>query len=244
MKFAFIRETDGENKGRPRQERFPVSFMCRMLEVPRSGYYAWLGRAPPARCSADAELTAEIVRIHEENEGRYGIDRVHRELARAGRAHSPRRVRRLARAAGLACVHPRPYKVTTRQDKASQRGLVDLAGRRFVPAGRDQLWYGDITYIRTMTGWAYMATVIDGYSRKVVGWSVAAHMREQLVTDAMAMAIRNRRPAIGEVVFHSDRPSTPARRSGTCAWETASSRPSAIPGHAMTTPRRNRGTPF
>jgi len=83
----------------------------------------------------------------EENEGRYGIDRIHRELARRGHAHSPRRVRRLARAAGLACVHPRPYKATTVQDKARQRGLVDLAGRQFVPEGADQLWYGDITYI-------------------------------------------------------------------------------------------------
>ena len=103
--------------------------MCQMLEVSRAGYYAWLGRARSARSAADAELTAEITRIHKEHEGRYGIDRIHRELARAGRAHSPRRVRRLARAAGLACVHPRPYKTTTVQDKASQRGLADLAGR-------------------------------------------------------------------------------------------------------------------
>jgi putative transposase len=102
-------------------------------------------------------------------------------------------------------VHPRPYKATTVQDRASQRGLVDLAGRQFVPAGRDQLWYGDITYIHTVSGWVYMATVIDGYSRKVIGWSVAAHMREGLVLDAMKMAIRGRAPGMGEVVFHSDR---------------------------------------
>lgn len=205
MRFAFIRSEDELNKGRPRDQRFPVSLMCGMLEVSRAGYYAWLSRSPSARSLADAELTAQIIRIHAENEGRYGIDRIHRELARNGRAHSPRRVRRLARAAGLACVHPRPYKTTTVQDKASQRGLTDLAGRQFVPEARDQLWYGDITYIHTMTGWAYMATVIDGYSRKVVGWAVAAHMREELVLDAMEMAVRSRRPGIGEVVFHSDR---------------------------------------
>ena len=205
MKFAFIRETDGESKRKPRNRRYPVSFMCGMLEVSRAGYYAWLKRELSARALKDEELTALIIGIGKENEGRYGIDRIHRELARRGHAHSPRRVRRLARAAGLACVHPRPYKATTIQDKGRQRGLVDLAGRQFVPEGPDQLWYGDITYIHTISGWVYMATVIDGYSRKVIGWSVAAHMREGLVLDAMKMAVRNRRPGIGEVVFHSDR---------------------------------------
>ena len=205
MKFTFIRETDEESKRKPREIRYPVSFMCGMLGVSRAGYYAWLVRGPSARALKDEELTALITGIGKENEGRYGIDRIHRELARRGHAHSPRRVRRLARAAGLACVHPRPYKATTLQDKARQRGLVDLVGRKFVPDARDQLWYGDITYIHTISGWAYMATVIDGYSRKVVGWSVARHMREGLVLDAMKMAIRSRRPAAGEVVFHSDR---------------------------------------
>lgn len=205
MKFAFIRETDEESKRKPREIRYPVSFMCGMLGVSRAGYYAWLVREPSARALKDEELTALITGIGKENKGRYGIDRIHRELARRGHAHSPRRVRRLARAAGLACVHPRPYKATTVQDKARRRGLVDLVGRQFVPESADQLWYGDITYIHTISGWAYMATVIDGYSRKVVGWSVASHMREGLVLDAMKMAVRSRRPAAGEVVFHSDR---------------------------------------
>jgi putative transposase len=205
VKFAFIRETDEESKRKPREIRYPVSFMCGMLGVSRAGYYAWLVREPSARALKDEELTALITGIGKENKGRYGIDRIHRELARRGHAHSPRRVRRLARAAGLACVHPRPYKATTVQDKARRRGLVDLVGRQFVPESADQLWYGDITYIHTISGWAYMATVIDGYSRKVVGWSVASHMREGLVLDAMKMAVRSRRPAAGEVVFHSDR---------------------------------------
>lgn len=205
MRFAFIRVEDEQNHGRPRDNRLPVSFMCAVLEVSRSGYYAWLKRAPSAGAVADAELTAEIVRIHREHKGRYGIDRICRELARTGRRHSPRRVRRLVRAAGLACVHPRPYKVTTRQARVARSGLVDLAGRQFVPAGKDQLWYGDITYLKTMTGWAYMATVIDGYSNKVIGWSVAGHMRQELVSGALQMAIATRRPAQGQVVFHSDR---------------------------------------
>jgi putative transposase len=205
VRFAFIRAEDERNGGRPRADRLPVSFMCAVLEVSRSGYYAWRKRPPPARAVADAELTAEVIRIHREHKGRYGIDRIHKELARAGRRHSPRRVRRLARAAGLSCVHPRPYKVTTRQARKRQAGLVDLAGRQFVPAGKNQLWYGDITYLKTMTGWAYMATVIDGYSNKVIGWSVADHMRQELVSGALQMAIAARRPARGHVVFHSDR---------------------------------------
>jgi putative transposase len=102
-------------------------------------------------------------------------------------------------------VHPRPYTVTTVQDEANCAGLVDLVGRDFVPPGKDQLWYGDITYIFTLAGWVYLAAVIDGYSRRMVGWAVADHMREELVMDALRMAIDNRRPKKGEVVFHSDR---------------------------------------
>lgn len=189
----------------PRDERFPVSFMCEMLEVSRQGFYQWKKRAPSARTRRDVSLTSLIVAIHDAHKGRYGIDRITAELARSGYPVSPKRVRRLARAAGLRCVHPRPYKATTVQDPASRLGLVDLVGRNFVPEAKDQLWYGDITYVFTMSGWAYLATVIDGFSRKVVGWSVADHMREELVIDALRMAVLNRRPGPGEVVFHSDR---------------------------------------
>jgi transposase InsO family protein len=205
VKFSFIAETNEENTGKPRGERFPVSFMCEVLDVSRAGYYAWVKREQSARERDDVELTRLITEIDAENHGRYGIDRIHREPAGRGHRHSPKRVRRLARAAGLTCVHPRPYKATTVRDRANQRGLVDLVDRRFVPPGQDQLWYGDITYIHTMRGWAYLATVIDGYSRKVVGWSIDRHMRESLVCDALTMAIHHRRPAVGEVAFHSDR---------------------------------------
>lgn len=171
----------------------------------RAGFYAWLKRDRSARVVQDEELTATIVAIDREHEGRYGIDRIHGELARRGHRHSPKRVRRLARAAGLRCVHPRPYKTTTVQATVSPSGLVDLVDRAFVPDGPDEIWYGDITYLHTITGWVYLATVIDGYSRKVVGWSIATHMRTELVADALTMAIQNRRPEPGQVVFHSDR---------------------------------------
>ena len=245
MKFTFIRETDEESKRKPREIRYPVSFMCGMLGVSRAGYYAWLVREPSARALKDEELTALITGIGKENEGRYGIDRIHRELARRGHAHSPRRVRRLARAAGLACVHPRPYKATTLQDKARQRGLVDLVGRKFVPDARDQLWYGDITYIHTISGWAYMATVIDGYSRKVVGWSVARHMREGLVLDAMKMAIRSRRQRPARwYSIPTAAASTLARSSAGCAWQMASSRRSGTPASAMIMLQPSRSTRY
>lgn len=205
MKFSFIADMAEENKRKPREERFPVAFMCRMLDVSRQGYYSWVKHEPSKRKLDDEKLADLITGIHDENKGRYGIDRIHRELAKRGYRVGPRRVRRLARSAGLACVHPRPYKVTTVQGEAGGGGLVDLVGRDFVPPAKDELWYGDITYIWTLSGWAYLATVIDGYSRRMVGWAVANHMREELVIDALRMAVANRRPKEGQVVFHSDR---------------------------------------
>lgn len=205
MKFAFIRDLDGEEQRKPRRDRIPVSLMCEVLDVSRAGYYAWLKRDVSDRAIADAELTELITQIHKEHEGRLGIDRLVAELAKRNRRHSPDRVRRLARAAGLSCVHPRPYKATTVRDEANSDGLVDLVGRDFVPDGPNQLWFTDITYIGTWTGWAYLASIIDGYSRKVVGWSVESHMRTSLVTDALRMAIYRQQPGVGEVVIHSDR---------------------------------------
>lgn len=205
MRFAFISEIAGENVRKPRAERVPISLVCEVLGVSRQGYYAWARREESARATEDAEITELLLAFDRKHKGRYGIDRFTAELARHGRRHSPKRVRRLARAAGLVCVHPRPYRVTTRQDRANQRGLVDLVGRRFVPDAQDQIWYGDITYIKAMDGWLYLATVIDGYSRKVVGWAIADHMRDDLVCEALRFAIKRRRPKIGEVIMHSDR---------------------------------------
>jgi transposase InsO family protein len=204
VKFAFIRDLDEEEHRKPRKDRISVSLMCEVLDVSRSGFYAWLKRDRPDREKDDAELTEVIKKIHEDHKGRLGVDRLVAELAKLGRQHSPRRVRRLARAAGLTCVHPRPYRgATTIQDNANNDGLVDLVGRKFVPDGPNQLWFTDITYIRIWGGWAYLAAIIDGYSRKVVGWSVDSHMRTSLVTDALRMAIERQRPGIGDVVIRA-----------------------------------------
>jgi transposase InsO family protein len=205
VKFAFICDLDEEERRKPRKERIPVSLMCEVLEVSRSGFSAWLTRAKSDRMKKDAELAVVIKKIHDDHEGRWGIDRLGAELAKLGCRHSPKRVRRLARAAGLSCVHPRPYRATTVPAEANPDGLLDLVERDVVPEGPNQLWFTDITYIRTWNGWAYLASMVDGYTRKVVGWSVDSHMRTSLVTDALAMAIGRQRPGIGDVVIHSDR---------------------------------------
>ena len=130
-------------------------------------------------------------------------------------------------------MHPRPYSATTLQDPANARGLVDLVGRDFRPGAKDQLWVGDITYIHTMSGWAYLATVIDGYSRKVVGWLVADHMREELVIDALGMALA---PPAGDrggrVPF---RPRKPVHLAGF---------PGSVPGKGMIPSVGQTGTCF
>lgn len=187
----------------PRED--PGELMCQVLQVSRPGYYAWLQRQPSRREREDGELTERIVQLHREHAGRLGVQRLVAELAKQGHHHSPKRVRRLARAAGLSCVHPRPYRATTVGDQANPDGLVDLVERQFVPAAADELWFTDVTYIKTWTGWAYLAAVIDGCTRKVVGWALDTHMRTSLVTDALAMAITRQRPAIGQCVVHSDR---------------------------------------
>jgi putative transposase len=177
--------------------------MCRMLRVSRQGFYQWRHRPPSQRQLDDAALTERIYKIHTGHGGRVGVRRIHDELRRAGVACSHKRIHRLMRTAGLRGVHPRPYKRTTLPDRFDP-SLADLLARDFAPAAPNVAWVGDVTYIRTWTGWAFLATVIDCYSRKVVGFALADHMRTDLIIDALRMAIIHRNPPPG-VVFHSDR---------------------------------------
>lgn len=186
------------------EKAYSVVFMCRMLKVSRSGYYAWKKRGPSDRDVRDAELTEKLKTIHHDHDARLGVRRLHRELTDAGDRVSPKRVRRLARAADLHCCHPKPYKVTTEQDDTGS-GLVDLCGRDFSASQPDELWYGDVTYIKTWEGWAYLATVIDTYSRKVIGYAVASHFRSDLTVAALKSAIATRGGRVNGVIFHSDR---------------------------------------
>jgi putative transposase len=185
------------------EKAFPIAFMCRMLDVSRQGFYAWRTRPPARRELDDATLTARIAKIHAAHGGRLGVRRVRTELARAGVVCSHKRTHRLMRAAGLRSRHPRPYKRTTLPNRFDP-ALPDLLGRDWSPAAPNTAWVGDVTYIKTWQGWAYLATVIDCYSRRVVGFALAEHMRTDLIIDALRMAITHQNPPSG-VIFHSDR---------------------------------------
>jgi transposase InsO family protein len=195
VKFAAIAGWAEENA-------FPVDFMCRELGVSRSGYYAWIRRGVSDRSKKDAELIELIRSVHARLRGIPGVRRVHAELTALGHRLSPKRVWRLMRAAGLRGRYPRAWRRTT--VAGAPATAPDLIGRDFTADAPDQKWCGDITYVRTWNGWAFLATVIDLHSRMVVGWAMSDHMRTDLVVAALDMAIARRVPR-GEVIFHSDR---------------------------------------
>lgn len=177
--------------------------LCRLLGVSPSGYYAWRKRPPSARARADAALTTTIRAIHAGSRGTYGAPRVHAELADAhGVRCGRKRVARLMRADGLAGVCRRRSIRTTRRDEAAAAS-DDLVKRAFAATAPDRLWVADITYLPTWQGFLYLAVVVDACSRRVVGWSMAGHLRTELILDALDMAIARRRPADG-LIHHSD----------------------------------------
>lgn len=196
MKFAAIADWAASNA-------YPVSFMCRELGVSRSGYYAWRTAAPSQRSKDDAKLVAIMKKAHAHARGNPGVRRMRAGLAALGHRLSHKRVWRLMKLAGLRGRHPRAWRRTTiGGDKPVP--APDLIGRAFFAERPNEKWCGDITYVKTWDGWAYLATVIDLHSRKVVGWAIADHMRTELATAALDMAIATRRPPAG-VIFHSDR---------------------------------------
>jgi putative transposase len=182
---------------------YPVAFMCLQLGVSRSGFYAWRGAPPSERSRTDATLIAIMKQIHRRGRGNPGVRRMRAGLAALGHQLSHKRVWRLMKAAGLRGRHPKAWKRTTIPGQRPV-GAPDLIGRDFTAAGPNQRWCGDITYVKTWDGWAYLATVIDLHSRAVVGFALADHMRTDLVTAALDMALAHRRPPAG-VIFHADR---------------------------------------
>ena len=178
-----------------------IATMCRMLGVSPSGYYAWRRRKPSARSAVDAALTEKIRRFHDRSQGTYGVPRVHVDLVEDGHRVGRKRVARLMRRAGLRGVsRRRGVRTTVRSDH--QAPAPDLVDRVFRASGPNQLWVADITYIATWNGFLYLALVLDVWSRRVVGWAMATHLRTELVLAALEMAIVQRRP--GEVIHHSD----------------------------------------
>jgi putative transposase len=176
--------------------------MCRVLGISTSGYYAWVGREPSKRAREDEVLRKKIEAIHDESRGTYGRPRVHAEL-KEGNVHvGCKRVGRLMRQAGLRGVCRRKRYRTTVRDRGA-RPAPDLIDRNFTVKRPDQLWVADITYIPTWAGFLFLAVVLDAFSRRVVGWAMANHLRTELVLDALNMALGQRRPE--GVIHHSDR---------------------------------------
>ena len=184
------------------QADYPVQIMCRLLKVSRSGYYAWRDRPLSARARSDIALTGLIHRIHRRSRGAYGAPPIHAELADEHAVNVGRkRVARLMRAAQLRGVTPKAFVCTTLKDPSAVRAQ-DRVDRQFCADGPDRLWVADITYIPTWAGFLYLAVVLDVWSRRIVGWAMATHLRTELVLGALNMALAQRRPEA--VIHHSD----------------------------------------
>jgi putative transposase len=187
------------------QAEYPIATMCRLLGVSPSGYHAWVKRRPSRRAQADAAVIAQIRTAHAASRGTYGAPRVHAELAAQGIRVGRKRVARLMSQAGLAGVSRRKFVTTT--IKGESRQASDLVERNFAAEAPDRLWVADITYIPTWSGFLYLAVVLDAFSRRIVGWSMATTLATQLVLDALNMALVTRRPR--GVIHHSDQGSQP-----------------------------------
>ena len=183
------------------QASYSVATLCCVLGVSPSGYYAWREREPSARAKADAGLKVKIQAIHKHSRGTYGAPRIQAELNAEGTSVGRKRVARLMRRCGLAGVCRRRKRRTTLRDREA-RPAPDLVNRDFSATGPNRLWVADITYVPTWAGFLFLAVVLDAWSRRVVGWAMATHLRTELVLEALNMALWQRRPK--EVIHHSD----------------------------------------
>jgi putative transposase len=195
-----------------RKAEHSIKLMCRVLEVSRSGYHALAARPLSARGVEDVRLSARIGELHALRRGVYGSPRIWADLVlddgeRIGR----KRVERLMRQAGLSGLISKKYKATTVR-VPGVRVAEDLLDRQFAAGAPNRCWVADITYLRTWEGWLYLVAVQDLYSRRIVGWSMADHMRTELVSDALQMALARRRPDPGaDLAFRSRQPVRVAR---------------------------------
>jgi putative transposase len=222
-------------------KEFPVTFMCDQLGVVRQGYYRWRATGPCERERTDAELTETIREIHRDLHGNPGVRRVRAELIARGVRVAAKRVWHLMKTAGLRGRHPRAWKKTT---VAGQRPIdaPDLIEQNFTAEQPNTRWCGDITYIQTVEGWVYTATVIDLHSRKVVGYAVADHLRTSLVTEALAAALMTRKPPQASSSTATAVANTPHTNSLTSAPSTACAAPWDDAPPATTTPYPSRSS--
>lgn len=183
---------------------YPISMLCRLVDVSRAGYYAWVHRGPSQRAQDDATLTEDIRAIHSTSRGTYGVPRIHARLREQGRRVSRKRVARLMQAADLrGCGRRRRVRTTVSDPQATP--APNLVARQFSVGDVNRLWITDLTYLWTAEGWLYLAALLDAHSRRVIGWAMAEHMRVELPLEALQMALRERRPRSGDLVHHSDR---------------------------------------
>ena len=192
MRYRFIKDYQG---------KFSIAAMCRVLTVSASGYYAWCGRSKSARIHANEALLEQKKTVYKESRATYGSPRMHRELKDRGAMCGRHRVARLMRKHGIYPKRKRRFKVTT-DSKHALPVAANVLDRKFDVCEADKVWASDITYIPTQSGWLYLAVVLDLCSRRVIGWSMQSRMDENLVKDALKMALDNRRPA---AIHHSDR---------------------------------------
>lgn len=185
-------------------ETNPVTKMCTWLVVSTSGFYHWLSRPQSATAARRQALAARVNHFFTDTKGTYGYRRIHADLVDEGTECSPELVRQIMRDEGLVACQPRPFRVTTEADAQAAAGMPDLVVRDFTADRPGIKFVGDITYIHSWAGFIYLATVIDCYSKKVVGWSIADHMRTELVEDALKNAAATTVIESG-AVFHSDR---------------------------------------
>ena len=194
MRFPFIAAEKANHS---------VRMLCRCMRVSRSGFYAWRRRAESERRKEDRRLTEAISKAHVESRCTYGSPRVHAELHEAGERLSRKRVARLMREAGLQARRRRRFKRTTDSDHTFPVAS-NVLDRRFTVEGPNLWWAGDITCIPTDEGWLYLAVLLDLFSRRVVGWSMASTITRQLAIDALRMALDARAPG-RELGHHTDR---------------------------------------
>lgn len=194
MRFAFI---DVE------KAFYPVLVLCRVMEVGRSGFYAWQRRVPSVRAQADKVLESKIEVAFRDSRGTYGSPRIRAQLTAEGVPVSKRRVARLMRRRGLCGLRKARFVHTT--DSRHKLPIApNLLERDFTATAPNRVWVTDVTYVWTLQGWLYLAAVLDLFSRRVVGWGMSANNDEGLVLGALNMALTTRRPARG-LIHHSDR---------------------------------------
>ena len=197
MRYQFIAQ---------HRQKYPITLMCRVLEVSVSGYYAWSKRPPSRHARSDAQLAEQVKTVFQANRRVYGSPRVHAELQDQGIKCARKRVARLMREQELFAQRPRHRTITTKSEPGAQVA-PNLLQRDFSAEQPNTRWVADTTYIWTAEGWLYLAVVLDLFSRMVVGWSMAATQDATLVIQALQMAITRRRPPAG-LLHHSDRGST------------------------------------